>query len=249
MSALRRARQGKNWTLEQAVTAIDQANTEPTGLTASLLSAWELLKVRTSARYRELCCRVYALPAEILFADQDGGGLPGLPAEAAGARLVHPYPALFGAMIEVVHSARQALVITGSRSRESAYLDSVARTLADRPTLVHHRILYGPPRNPVLTAHLLELIRLRDPADRIDGLKTLHIGVVEDDQPERFFVASEREAVVVVPSLSGVDPFDTGIVLGEDAAGRLVQHAREAYAGSRRVETTAEIQRLAVLDG
>ncbi|MFD5088573.1 XRE family transcriptional regulator [Kitasatospora sp. NPDC058406] len=226
--------------------AIDEVSEEPTGLTPSLLSAWERLKIRTSVRYRTLCCKVYKLPAEVLFADQDGGDSPAFP-PGAGLRLVHPYPALFAAMVEVVQSARQALVITGSRIREPAYLDSILQALADRPTLVHHRVLYGPSRNRVLTEHLLALTRLRDPSERTGGVKTLHIGVVEGNQPERFFVASEREAVILVPSLSGVDPFDTGIVLGEDDAGRLVQHTREAYAGSRRVETAATVRRLAGL--
>ena len=41
------------------------------GVTESLVSAWELGKHRTSARYRAVLCEVFNLPPEALFADQD----------------------------------------------------------------------------------------------------------------------------------------------------------------------------------
>jgi len=250
-SPLRRARLGRNWTLEDAVFAIDRASGGPTGATPSLLSAWERGKIRTSLRYRKLLCELYGLPAEVLFAHQDPdraqAGLTA-PESVLVLRMVRPHPELLAAMIDVVHGAREFLAVTGSRSREAAYLEAIELAVAEHPGLVHYRVLFGPPRQQVLTDHLVRLLALRDPADRSRGHKTMHIGLVDTaaDSPERFFVASESEAVIVVPSLSGADPFDTGIVLGPDAAAGLILHAREAYAGAKPVESPAALAALSV---
>jgi hypothetical protein len=78
----------------------------------------------------------------------------------------------------------------------------------------------------------------------------LHVGLIEDltHQPEHFFVASERSAVVVIPSVNTAENFDSGVVLGhaQDAVG-LVQHARELYAGAQRLETVEAVQALQVV--
>jgi len=104
-------------------------------------------------------------------------------------------------------------------------------------------------RGGVLKDHLLELLRLRDPGDRSLGVKTLHVGMVEDvtASPERFFCASERTAVIPIPSLTSHEAFDCGIVLGADAALRLLDHGRQAYAAARKVETLEDVATLDVL--
>ena len=51
--------------------------------------------------------------------------------------------------------------------------------LAEKPSLVHYRVLFGRPRNQVLKDHLIRLLELRDP-DRSLGIKTLHLGLVDD---------------------------------------------------------------------
>jgi hypothetical protein len=96
---------------------------------------------------------------------------------------------------------------------------------------------------------LLELLRLRDPGDRSLGVKTLHVGMVEDvtAAPERFFCASERTAVIPIPSLTSHEAFDCGIALGAEAALRLLDHGRQAYAAARKVETSADVAALDVL--
>lgn len=79
----------------------------------------------------------------------------------------------------------------------------------------------------------------RDPHDRTYGLKTLHIGIVDDDPgtPERFFCASESTAVVPIPSITSAEAFDSGVIFETGVASRYVDHAREVYAGSRKIET------------
>ena len=80
---------------------------------------------------------------------------------------------------------------------------------------------------------------MRDPGDRSLGLKTLHLGIVEDDAgaPERFFCASESAAVVPIPSLTSSEAFDSGVLFESAVAERLIDHARQRYAGSRKVDT------------
>jgi hypothetical protein len=82
-------------------------------------------------------------------------------------------------------------------------------------------------------------VNIRDPHDRSLGLKTLHIGIVEDDPgtPERFFCASESTAVVPIPSLTSSEAFDSGVLFEAAVAERLIDHARQVYAGARRVES------------
>ncbi|MFE9328763.1 hypothetical protein ACIHDR_47870 [Nocardia sp. NPDC052278] len=109
-------------------------------------------------------------------------------------------------------------------------------------------MLFGPPRHRLLTNHLLRLIELRDPRDRSLGLKTLHISVIEADVPERFFCASESAAVAPIPSLTSAEAFDSGILLGAGGGTRLIDHARQLYAGGRRVESTEQLQALSGLD-
>jgi hypothetical protein len=62
--------------------------------------------------------------------------------------------------------------------------------------------------------------------------------------PERFFCASERAAIVPIPSLTSAEAFDSGVLLGAKAAERLIDHARQCYAAARRVETTAAVHDL-----
>ena len=71
-SPLRLARRHRNWTLERVVSEID-SYLGGSGVTASLLSAWERGTRRTSARYRAALCAIYGQPPETLFAHQDHG--------------------------------------------------------------------------------------------------------------------------------------------------------------------------------
>jgi hypothetical protein len=125
----------------------------------------------------------------------------------------------------------------------------IEAALAERPSLVFYRVLFGRPHHQVLKDHLLALLRLRDPRDRSLGVKTLPVGMVEDTMavPERFFCASEQMAVVPIPSLTSHEAFDCGVALGPVAAARLLDHGRQAYAASRRIETAADVAALDVL--
>jgi len=241
-SPLRRARLARNWTLEDLVEEIDlRTPGGHSGVTPSMVSGWELGRHTTSIGHRKMLCEIYEQTPDVLFAHQDQG----LTASAA-PRLLAGFPDLQRAMLATVTGARQCLVALGSRSRDARYLEAIEGTLAQHPTLICYRVLFGPPRHQVLKDHLVRLLELRNPRDRSLGVKTMHIGLVEDadGSPERFFCASEQMAVVPIPSLSSHEGFDSGVVFGPVAAARLLDHGRQAYAAARRIETIAEIRDL-----
>ncbi|MCY0929443.1 XRE family transcriptional regulator [Streptomyces sp. H27-H1] len=233
-------------TLEEASDALNGITGGSTD--ASLLSAWESGRKRTGIKNRRGLCQLYRERGEILFAHQDGAENASA-LEASGTsvvvRVLNRYSDLLEAMVEVAAGAREQLVVTGSRSREKSYLAAIETAVAQQPDLVHFRVLYGPPRHEALTAHLVRLLELRDPGERRNGQKTLHIGMVEPSSAmERFFVASETAAVVPLPSFHGAEGFDCGVLLSREAAVGLLQHGKEACASARPLETMAAVRAL-----
>lgn len=244
-SPLRRARLARNMTLENVVEEIDlRTPGGHSGVTPSMLSGWELGRHATSIGHRKTLCEIYEQAPDVLFAHQDQGLATG-----AAPQLVAGFPQLQRALLDTVTGARECLVAAGSRSRDGRYLAAVEAVLAERPGLVCYRVLFGVPRHQVLTDHLVRLLELRDPADRSLGVKTLHIAMVEDtgSSPERFFCASERMAVVPIPSLASHEAFDSGVVFGPAVAARLVDHGRQVYAAARKIETPGQVRDLRVI--
>lgn len=210
-----------------------------------MLSGWELGKHVTSFRYRTMLSELYGVSPDVLFAHQDEH----LGGSEDDVTLVVGHRGLQAAMVGVVEGAEEVLLVTGSRSRDHAYLNAVESALAARPSLVHYRVLFGPPHRRILKEHLLRLLALRDPDDRAHGYKTLHLGLIEDQttNPERFLCVSERAAVAPVPSLTSSEAFDSGVLLGPGPAARLVDHVRQCYAAARKIETMSAVEALPVL--
>lgn len=244
-SELKRARLEKNLTLEEAVA---QLNKITGGMSdTSQLSAWESGRRRTGLRNRRGLVELYGKPSVVLFAHQDRQSGVAQALHQAQGTLVTRWSELVEAMTSVVIGAREHLVVTGSRSREKGYLGAIETAVAQNPDLVHTRVLYGPPRHRELTDHLVRLMELGDPAARRNGVRTLSIGIVDPGETvERFFVASESQAVVPLPSLHSADGFDCGIVLGGEAAAGLVRHGREACAAARLLGTIRDVRELPV---
>ncbi|MEW2296972.1 helix-turn-helix transcriptional regulator [Streptomyces sp. NPDC006743] len=248
-SALKRARLARNMTLEEAAEALNVFTGGAAD--ASLLSAWESGRRRTGKRNRAGLCALYRERPEVLFAHQDGPATSVLESSgtAVVVKVLTRWTELMEAMVGVVAGAREQLVVTGSRSREKAYLAAIETAVAQHPDLVHYRVLYGPPRHRALADHLVRLLELRDPSARRNGVKTLHVRMVEPDEAlERFFVASETAAVVPLPSFHGADGFDCGVLLGREAAVGLVHHGREACASAQPVETADAVRALSIRD-
>jgi transcriptional regulator with XRE-family HTH domain len=245
VSPLRQARLDLGATLEQVCAGLDQRSSRgDSGVTPSMLSGWELGRHVTSARYRRMLAGFYRRPVDQLFAHQDERL-----SQDDRPQLLVGHRELYAAMSEIARGARDYLALTGSRSRHAEYLRAVEDALAERPDLIHYRVLFGPPHHDILHEHLLRLVALRDPSDRTSGCKTLHLGIIDDiiGTPERFLCVSERAAVVPIPSLSSAEGFDSGLRLGAHAASRYIDHIRQCYAGARRIESFEALRALPVL--
>jgi hypothetical protein len=163
---------------------------------------------------------------------------------AAAMSIVDSYVDVQAALAAVVDDAREALAITGSRSRDPDYLTRIESTVANQSALVHYRVLYGPPRHGALKNHLLRLFDLHRRGD------SLKIGMYSDllKDSERFICASENAAAVVLPSTNSVSNFDTALVINDpDVALSYVAHVRQAYLGSEALTTRSTIENLEVL--
>lgn len=242
VSPLRQARLDRHATLEHICADLDDRSASgSSGVHPGMLSKWETGIHHTSAKYRRMLSDYYGRDAEVLFAHQDQRR----DHPTVAPRLVHTHSALQEAMLTLVTEAQEYLVGTGSRSRDPDYLHAIEDALDRHSSLVHYRVLFGPPRHRILVEHLLRLIELRDPADRSHGVKTLHISMIDNpDYPERHLLASERGAVVTIPSLTSAEGFDTAIVLGAAEGARYLEHVRQVYLCGRRLETSQALTAL-----
>jgi hypothetical protein len=154
---------------------------------------------------------------------------------------------LLDRLYHVVGEAEECLVATGSRSRDPGYLAAIEERVANS-AIVHYRVLCGPPHWPVLQAHLLRLHQLR--ATVSGGDPRILIGLFRDVRrgPEHFICANERRAVLVLPSLNGLERYDTGLELaGESFGTAYVRLVHELYAASEPVESESAIRALPLL--
>jgi hypothetical protein len=158
---------------------------------------------------------------------------------------------LTAAMLDVVRNAQEYLVAVGSRSSEPTYLQEIERVLRDKPKLLHYRILLGPPHSQVFKDHLLRLLALRPVGNDGDGsIQTLHVSITKDltRYHERFFVASEQAAVVILPSANSPMNFDTAVIVRDPQyVHRLLQHGRALY-GQHRLESRDAVDSLDIIE-
>ncbi|WP_330436255.1 hypothetical protein OIC43_42390 [Streptomyces sp. NBC_00825] len=134
-------------TLEEAADALNPITGGATD--ASPMSAWESGRRRTGKRHRAGMCRLHRERPEVLFAHQDGAATAVL--ETSGTAVVVKvrtrWTDLIDPMGSVAAGAREQPVVTGSRSREKAYLAAIETGLAQHSDWVHYQVLYGPPRH------------------------------------------------------------------------------------------------------
>jgi hypothetical protein len=154
------------------------------------------------------------------------------------------------ALVDVVRNAQEYLVAVGSRSSETSYLQEIERAIQDKPRLIHYRILLGSPHSQVLKDHLLRLLTLRSAQVNGSSERTVHVSILNDltRYPERFFVASEQAAVIILPSANSPMNFDTAIIVREQQyVHRLLQHGKALYSKNR-LESFDAINLLEVLE-
>lgn len=199
-------------------------------VTPEAISAWETTSVP---------------PGDVLLAAEQVAGQPAVVGAPAGdrMRLVDTYTDVQGALACVVEDAEDVIAVTGSRSRDPDYLARIEAAITGRD-LLHYRVLYGPPRHGALKNHLLRLVDLHKPAGRVNigAFWDLHV------DSERFICASERTAVVVLPSVTSLLNFDTALVIDDPTlAGAYVAHVRQAFLASQELTTRSMIEALEVL--
>ncbi len=171
--------------------------------------------------------------------------------ELAGSstRLIMSGTELMSALSQVVQKAQRYLVAVGSRSREPGYLQEIESAIFARPQLVHYRILIGPPHSQVLKDHLLRLIDICDKRTEQSKRRALHVSMLPDisQHHERFFVANESDAIVLLPSANSPGNFDTALAIRDHPyVNSLIQHGKALY-GKHRLESADAVNALDVL--
>lgn len=157
---------------------------------------------------------------------------------------------LTAALVDVVRNAQEYLVAVGSRSSEISYLQEIERAIQDKPRLIYYRILLGPPHSQVLKDHLLRLLTFHPAQVNGSSEQTVRVSILNDltRYPERFFVASEQAAVIILPSANSPMNFDTAIIVREPQyVHRLLQHGKALYSKNR-LESFDAINLLEVLE-
>jgi hypothetical protein len=155
---------------------------------------------------------------------------------------------LVSALLDVVESAEHCLVAVGSRSRDPKYLEAIEQQV-ERTGIAHYRVLCGPPHWSVLKDHLVRLLAIKA-AHPIEGNRRMFIGILSDfsREPERFLCANERRAVIVLPSLNGVERYDTALKLeGIEFGMAYVRLVQELYAGAHPIETDEDVAALTLV--
>jgi hypothetical protein len=163
--------------------------------------------------------------------------------------LIRTHEQLIDTSLTIINEAEQILVTTGSRARDKKYLDTIQSKLRDNPRLIHYRVLFATPHNQILKDHLQELLKIRNPASREYGYQTLYIGSFTNMliEPENHICANEKKALIVLPSVSGIGSYDTGLVLQEaETAKSILRFVRELYNSSTHYETAEAVKNLPI---
>ena len=163
--------------------------------------------------------------------------------EFSAPRLLTTPDEILKTNLEIVRTARKFLCATGSRSRDSQYLDAIEKCVAENPLLSYFRILFGTPMTPQMVSHLKRMVELRNGNEQLR--QAISIGVyasVRTYPSEATICLNERMALFVLPSIHGAWRYDTAVVFDEPAViegwHRWIE---EMYRTGRRIETTADI--------
>ena len=149
--------------------------------------------------------------------------------------------------IQIVKEAKEGIYSTGSRSRDTVYLNAIESHLAENEMIIYYRVLYGNPHHQGLKTHLEKVLDIRAPKKRPQGIKTIFIGLYDNYtvEPEKFVCANESMALVVLPSFKKIGNYDAAIVFyDKDIAEKLCGYVRNLYTCSRVIEDKKSIKAL-----
>jgi transcriptional regulator with XRE-family HTH domain len=166
--------------------------------------------------------------------------------EFSAPRLLTNADEILTTNLEIVRSANKFLGATGSRSRDSEYLNAIEQRVTEDPSLAYFRILFGTPLTPQMARHLRRIIAIRDSNE--EPRQTISVGVyasVRTYPSEATICLNERTALFVLPSIHGAWRYDTAVVFEEPAViegwHRWIE---EMYRAGKPIATPAEITKL-----
>jgi len=166
------------------------------------------------------------------------GSQSALPPGTVPVKLVRTAAELRSELERLVDETREYLICLGSRSRGAGqYLDRIAAKLTHQPTISHYRVLWGDPHHDVMIPHLSRLLSLQSLRDSQDNAGKIRVGLFRDSklEPERFVVANEHEALVIIPPQQ-VGAFDSAVVFRNDeVVARVKDYVTDLYNCSQRV--------------
>lgn len=120
-------------------------------------------------------------------------------------------------MLDIVLKSRSYLLISGSRARDTRYLNTIENHISEHSQLKHIRIFFGKPKYKAGKDHIRNLRQIKIQDDNKEGESSLKIGIYEADdkrsEPERNFCISEKKALIILPSVIGFAQFDTALLV------------------------------------
>jgi transcriptional regulator with XRE-family HTH domain len=173
-----------------------------------------------------------------------------VPEAPQSVRLITSSRELIAANMRLVTTSKAFLACIGSRSRDPEYMQLIEKTLKDNPRLVHYRTMVHPPFKKEFQDHLLNLLKIRNPQCRMQGKKTLYIGIYDSyyKQSEASIVANETGALIVLPSMWGIGEYNTALLIEDPMIGdRYVNIVKNLYQLGRTLETKEDILNLGIV--
>ena len=168
-------------------------------------SLWAFVQPRT---VRKLSERLGLDPSEFLR-------------EASPPLLINDQEDLVAENIRIVEAAQEYLYVTGSRSRDADYLARIAEQVRTKQSLIHRRILLGPPRTTEMVDHIVDLLAMGDPRRRhARRIQALGIAICSDHQNyplEACICMNEHRGLLVLPSIVSPWAYDTAVVFDNAA--------------------------------
>jgi transcriptional regulator with XRE-family HTH domain len=165
--------------------------------------------------------------------------------EFAFPRLLTTSDEILKTNVEIARTAHQFICTTGSRSRDTEYLDAIENSVSAHPNLAYFRILFDTPVTPQMVKHLRRIIAIRNAGE--EPRLSISVGIYSNPKTypsEATTCLNERTALFVLPSINGAWRYDTAVVFDEPS---VVQGWRrwieEMYRVGKSIKTLADVAR------
>ncbi len=159
-------------------------------------------------------------------------------AENVKCEVIRHADKLLKTQIEIVESAEQFLLTTGSRTRHFDYLNATEQCLKSRPSVHYYRVLFGPPHFEDLMSHLESIVE----RDRV------YLAIIEDSfhYSEAFICGNDKAVLVAQPSFNGLSSnYDSAIVYRGQAEVKAFENlVKDFYRVGRKLKSIDEVNAL-----